>query len=101
MKLHLPNFLKLKPILFGITIFSLMWMVMLEVNFRYEYYNGINGWYGSHVTPGLYYRHISYSVPLIIASVALFHKRIWSQTIALILSGLVFLDRLFYDFLVL
>ncbi|HEV2913719.1 MAG TPA: hypothetical protein VGX92_10615 [Pyrinomonadaceae bacterium] len=96
MKIRIPSFIKLRPILVGVAIFSLMWMVMKEMIFRYEYYNRINGYYGSHVTPGLYYGDIANSIPLVIASIIILVNRVWSQTIALILSGFLFFEQLYY-----
>jgi hypothetical protein len=96
MKIRVTSLVKLRPILIGVAIFSLMWMVMKEVIFREMYYNPEYGFYGSHVTPGLYYSDIANSILLVIASIIMLVNRVWSQAIALALSGFLFFERLYY-----
>lgn len=91
MKLWLENFLRLKPILVGLALFSLMWVVMKELNVPYEELC-------CHVTPGLYYDQIFLSFLLVSAALSLLLKRLWGHVAALFLGGLVLFESLFRDF---
>jgi len=97
MSIHFRSLLKPKSILIGLSLFSLMWVVMQEVNFRYMYYHDPS-YFGSHVSPPLYYEEIFLSTLLFIASVALLAKRMWSSLAATFLSGLVMFECFFRDF---
>lgn len=92
---YLRPLLKFKPILIGLSLFSLMWMVLKEVNSRYRYYHDPS-YFG--VTPPLYYEAIFFSVLLVLASLALLPKRIWTSVTAILLSGLVMFECLVMDF---
>ena len=90
---HAREIFKLKPILVGMALFNLMWMVVKEVSYRYKPFDG------SHYSPGLYYDLIFLAFLLLIAALCLLLKRVWSQLIAIILSGFVVYVRLFWHFL--
>jgi hypothetical protein len=94
---HFRSLLKPRPILIGLSLFSLMWMVVQEVNFRYAYYHD-PGYFGSHVSPPLYYEEIFLSALLVTASVALLAKRMWGSLAAMFVSGTVMFECLFRDF---
>jgi hypothetical protein len=97
MKVHFQSLLKLRPMLVGLALFSLMWVVMKEVDVRQRYLYDPS-YFGSHVTPPLYAGQIFSSSLLVIASLALLLKRTWSHRLAIILSGLVLFEDLFRDF---
>ena len=92
MKINLRPFFSLRPILVGLALFGLMWMVMREVNLRDDYFNGRTG---THIFPGLYYEHILLALMLVVASLALLRNRAWSYVVAIFLAGLVLYDCLF------
>lgn len=97
MNIQLQSLLRLKPITVGAALFSLMWFVVKESSLPIV----PHGELCCYVEPGLYYDQIFFSFLLVVASMASLLKRIWSQTVAVILSSFVLFEYLFRAFLVL
>jgi hypothetical protein len=80
------SLLKLRPIIFGLSIFDLIWMWALAVErlaqnaFAFE----------KHVPRFRFYEEVFFGSLLLLASLALLLNRRWSHWVALILSGFSF-----------
>jgi hypothetical protein len=90
MVIHIQPLLKMRPLLFGLSVFSLIWMIMLEARLPFERFG--------YVVRGLYYDQIFFSILLVLASLAFLMKRYWSLVPAVILSGFVFYNVLLRSF---
>ena len=89
MRSGIRSFFTLRPILVGLALFNLMWMVMREINLRQDYAQGLTG---SHVFPGLYYDQILFSFILFITCLPLLLNKKWRHAAAFVLSGFIFWD---------
>jgi hypothetical protein len=82
---------KIKPLLFGLSLFSLVWVIVLKAHSASEMS-------GFTVSGGVNYDRVVFSVLLVPASVALLSSRPRNLAVAAALSSMVFADVLFRDF---
>ena len=82
---------KIKPLLFGLSLFSLAWVIVLEAQSASEMS-------GFTVSGGVNYDRVVFSVLLVLASAALLSSRPRNLAVAAALSSIVFADVLFRDF---
>ena len=88
----MKKLLKIKPLLFGLSLFALTWMIALEVRSASELER-----LGFTIS-GVDYDGVFFSALLVLAAAALLLGRLWSLLAAAALSGAVFADVLFRDF---
>lgn len=93
MRTPVKNLLKLKPFLVGYALFSLMWILMYEVNLSHN--DPSHPVFPEHT---INYDTILISSLLVIASLSLLLKRVSSYVVAVFLSGLILFDCLFVRF---
>jgi len=74
------------PVLIGLALFGVVWMVKWEMRLRNDYAHGLTG---SHIYPGLYFPHIVLALLLLVASLALLFQKTWTYILAALLAGLV------------
>ena len=86
--------LKIRPLLIGLSLFSLAWMIVLEAQLSSDERFGPS-------LKGLYYDEIFFAVLLVLASAALLSQRLRCLVAAAALSSVVLLNVLCRDFLLL
>lgn len=87
----MKTLLKIRPLLVGLSLFSLAWMIVRQVH-------PISEMFGFTVSGGVNYDHVLFPALLVLASVALLSQRLWSVVAAAALSGVVLANVLFRDF---
>jgi hypothetical protein len=83
---RIMSVLKLRPIIFGLSIFNLIWMWALTVERLAKYALAFE----KHVHPLRFYEEAFLGLLLLLAALGLLLKRLWSQSVALIFSAFVF-----------
>ena len=87
----MKKLLKLRPLLVGLSLFGLAWMIVLEAH-------PISERLGFTISGGANYDRILFSALLVLASVALLSGKLWGLVAAAAFSGVVLTDVLFRDF---
>ena len=87
----MKKLLKIRPLLVGLSLFNLAWMIVLQAHPTSERF-------GFTVSGGVNYDQILFSSILVLASASLLLKRLWSLVVVTVLSSVVFFDVLFRDF---
>jgi hypothetical protein len=87
----MKKLLKIRPLVVGLSLFSLAWMIVLEAH-------PLSERLGFTVSGGVNYDQILFSALLVLASAALLSKRLWNLVAAAVFSGVVLANVLFRDF---
>ena len=86
--------LKLRPIIFGLSVFSLTWTWAVTAERVSEYALSLE----KHIPTFRLYEELFFSLLLLLAALALLLNRLWSQSGALILGGFVFYCLVIFRF---